>query len=102
DGIRVFHVTGVQTCALPISPGPISECHSGTRSGPPRPSAPPPDTGPAPAAGREVLHHVERHHRNESARRRRGDRSLRSLAHRARDRKSLVEGTAVTAVAAGA
>src|SRR5690606_30844235 len=21
DGIRVFHVTGVQTCALPISPG---------------------------------------------------------------------------------
>src|SRR5690606_39504204 len=22
DGIRVFHVTGVQTCALPISPSP--------------------------------------------------------------------------------
>src|SRR5690606_40694065 len=22
DGIRDFHVTGVQTCALPISPGP--------------------------------------------------------------------------------
>src|SRR5690606_40576124 len=23
DGIRDFHVTGVQTCALPISPGPV-------------------------------------------------------------------------------
>src|SRR5690606_12540380 len=23
DGIRVFHVTGVQTCALPISDGPV-------------------------------------------------------------------------------
>src|SRR5690606_41187867 len=30
DGIRDFHVTGVQTCALPISPlheSPISEIH---------------------------------------------------------------------------
>src|SRR5690606_40864591 len=42
DGIRVFHVTGVQTCALPISPSdrrwPSSSCSRGTpgRCLPPR------------------------------------------------------------------
>src|SRR5690606_40884346 len=34
DGIRVFHVTGVQTCALPISPPPPA------LRGPPRSSVP--------------------------------------------------------------
>src|SRR5690606_40823770 len=32
DGIRDFHVTGVQTCALPIySPSPIGEVKAGER-----------------------------------------------------------------------
>src|SRR5690606_39777581 len=36
DGIRVFHVTGVQTCALPISPGtPVRDDRS---SGDPSPA----------------------------------------------------------------
>src|SRR5207302_7900045 len=29
DGIRDFHVTGVQTCALPIYPVPFNEVHPG-------------------------------------------------------------------------
>src|SRR5690606_39594968 len=39
DGIRYFHVTGVQTCALPIS----------RRPGAPPPAGPPAATGPPPA-----------------------------------------------------
>src|SRR5690606_41929434 len=39
DGIRVFHVTGVQTCALPISSTPFSaRCRAVLR---PRPRLPP-------------------------------------------------------------
>src|SRR5690606_34446860 len=35
DGIRDFHVTGVQTCALPISIRPVGQgCRHGRRSGP--------------------------------------------------------------------
>src|SRR5690606_39865652 len=30
DGIRDFHVTGVQTCALPISPSPPTRCGRAT------------------------------------------------------------------------
>src|SRR5690606_40228456 len=41
DGIRAFHVTGVQTCALPISwrsrPGPRRRTPAGTGSCPPFP-----------------------------------------------------------------
>src|SRR5690606_39973277 len=48
DGIRDFHVTGVQTCALPIS-STISRCSAGSAAPPRRKSVPPPSTAAAPA-----------------------------------------------------
>src|SRR5690606_1644831 len=43
DGIRDFHVTGVQTCALPISPG---RCNTSPSRPPPGSAAPPPLSRP--------------------------------------------------------
>src|SRR5207253_4719134 len=39
DGIRDGHVTGVQTCALPISPQPTIPTRAGVFTRPPRASA---------------------------------------------------------------
>src|SRR5690606_40013426 len=50
DGIRDFHVTGVQTCALPISP--THRAPSASEGFPRRPHTTKPLTGPAlPAPG---------------------------------------------------
>src|SRR3989454_3982871 len=54
DGIRDYKVTGVQTCALPISPRQLHRprarwsCRGGDRRGSPPPPAPPPPPGSAP------------------------------------------------------
>src|SRR5690606_40996111 len=48
DGIRFFHVTGVQTCALPISRSPA-------RPPPAPPRSPPPSPPPSPAGRRRRL-----------------------------------------------
>src|SRR5207302_8205849 len=60
DGIRDFHVTGVQTCALPICPfaaghAALRRADQGSRAGPRRLDPPrrgPPATGARPAAGK--------------------------------------------------
>src|SRR5690606_39434500 len=52
DGIRAFHVTGVQTCALPISPAPVAAAvpTAPTTVPAPAPMAPTPLPMPAPVA----------------------------------------------------
>src|SRR5690606_39866766 len=42
DGIRAFHVTGVQTCALPIFLAALGGCSAPDAAEPPAPPPPPP------------------------------------------------------------
>src|SRR5690606_40516240 len=94
DGIRVFHVTGVQTCALPIcsfSGGEGSSRASPLESPPPTPvpvrrRASPPTPLRTGAGDGESARPVRRH---------RGSRTPLRSHHNARDRKSVVYGSSL-------